>query len=118
MGEPSQLLTFQFTCPETRAWLVLQRDDQRSCVLEMQQHHPSVWSASADLIPGEYRCRYYSGDDRRVNYYGPAHIDGGIECGMDTLVSVKLSETTERPDRHDCAEQAPPPELLQPPSGI
>jgi len=92
MSQPSQILTFNLTCPESRAWLVLECDDQEPHVLEMEQRIPSVWTASVDLMQGEYRCRYYSGDDRTVNYYGPAQIDGGIDCGMDTLVSVKISE--------------------------
>lgn len=88
MNGPSQILTFHLICPESRAWLVLNRDDLEPHVYEMHEQNRSVWSATADLIPGEYRCRYYCGDDRRVNYHGPAHIDGGIDCGMDTVVSV------------------------------
>jgi hypothetical protein len=97
MSQPSQILTFNLTCPQSRAWLVLESDHQEPRVLEMEQRNPSVWSASVDLIQGEYRCRYYSGDDRSVNYLGPAQIDGGIDCGMDTLVSVKISEAESFP---------------------
>jgi hypothetical protein len=59
----------------------------------MKRRRPRVWTASAELMPGEYRCRYYSGDDKNVSYHGPAHIDGGVDCGMDTLVSVKIPES-------------------------
>ena len=97
MSQPSQILTFNFICPELRAWLVLESDDQEPHVLEMEQRNPGTRSASVDLIQGEYRCRYYSGDDRNVNYYGPAQIDGGIDCGMDTLVSVKIPEWESSP---------------------
>jgi hypothetical protein len=97
MSQPSQVLTFYLTCPESRAWLVLESDDQQPHVLEMERRNPSVWSASVDLVPGEYWCRYYCGDDRNVNYYGPAYIDGGVDCGMDTLVSVKIPEEESSP---------------------
>jgi hypothetical protein len=91
MIQPSQILTFHLTCAEPRAWVVLKSDDQEPRVLEMERRNATAWSASADLIPGDYRCRYYCGDDRNVNYYGPARIAGGIECGMDTQISVGLS---------------------------
>ena len=97
MSQPSQILTFNLTCPESRAWLVIESDDQEPHVLEMEQRNPNAWSASVDLMPGEYWCRYYSGNDRSVNYHGPAQIDGGIDCGMDTLVSVKISEVESFP---------------------
>ena len=80
MNQPSHILTFHLTCPESRAWVVLKSDDQEPRVLEMEQRNSKVWSASADLIPGDYQCRYYCGDDRNVNYYGPARVDGGIDC--------------------------------------
>jgi len=92
MSPPSQTLTFYLTSSESRAFLVLKSDNQKPRVLCMERRNPSVWSASAVLIPGEYRCRYYCGDDQNVSYYGPAHVDGGIECGMDTLVSIKIPE--------------------------
>jgi hypothetical protein len=92
MSHPSQIMTFHLTCPESRAWIVLTGDGQESRVVEMEKRNSSVWSASADLTPGEYRCRCYSGDDRNVSYYGPTPIAGGIDCGMDTLLSIKISE--------------------------
>jgi hypothetical protein len=90
-------LTFRLTCPETRAWLVLKGGNGGSQIVEMRRAHTNVWSASADLIPGEYECRYYVGDEKTVIYYGPAHIDGGVDCGMDTLVSVKILEDKRDP---------------------
>ena len=95
MSQQSQLLTFSLTCPGPRAWLVLNSDDRKSRVVEMQQRYPGLWSAIADLIPGEYRCRYYCGDDRQVTYYGPAHMAGAVDCGMDALVSVGIPEEKE-----------------------
>jgi hypothetical protein len=92
MNQPLQTLTFQLKSPEARAWVVLTSDDQEPQVLEMERRNTAVWSASADLIPGNYQCRYYCGDDHNVNYHGPAHIDNGIDCGMDTLVSVGVAE--------------------------
>ena len=92
MSEQSTIVTFRLTCPEPRAWLVLTSGTRKTRVVEMRQQTPSIWSASADLAPGEYHCRYYCGDDRNVVYYGPANIEGSIEQGMDALVSVGIPE--------------------------
>jgi hypothetical protein len=89
MNKMSKSVAFSMTCPEPRAWLVVTSGDRQPHVVEMRQQDPSIWSACADLMPGEYHCRYYSGDDRNVMYYGPAHREGSIDCGMDALVSVK-----------------------------
>jgi hypothetical protein len=97
MQQQSRFVTFHVTCTEPRAWLVLTSDVQEPSVVEMHRRHPNNWSISADLIPGEYRCRCYSGDDRNVTYQGPAHIDGGTECGMDTSVSVKFPQEKDIP---------------------
>jgi CheY-like chemotaxis protein len=56
----------------------------------MWRTNSDVWAATARLIPGEHRCRFYSGDDRSVFYHGPASIDGSTEDGMDAVVSVQL----------------------------
>ena len=89
MTSRSQVLTFHLACPEPRAWLVIQCDDQEPQVVEMWSGYPNHWSASAWLAPGQYRCRYYCGDDHRVVYGGPARINGSFDEGMDGLVSVK-----------------------------
>jgi len=94
MNQTTQVLTFFLSCPQPRAWLVLTSDDQEPHVVEMQHRKRGVWSASVDLIPGDYRCRYYSGDDRNVSYYGPARMDGGIDCEMDTPVSVRTGQSS------------------------
>lgn len=88
----SVTLTFNLPCREPRAWLVLRGAYPTLCVVEMRQLYPNVQSASVELPPGEYFCRYYSGDDRNLIYRGPAHIDGGVDRGMDTVVSVKAAE--------------------------
>jgi hypothetical protein len=97
MLQQSQFVQLQMMCAEPRAWLVLTSDVQEPSVVEMHRRYPDSWSASADLIPGEYRCRYYCGDDRNIVYLGPAHIVGGTDCGMDTLVSVRIPEEKDIP---------------------
>jgi hypothetical protein len=92
MSHQSKIVTFQFTCPEARGWLVVKGDKQKPRVVEMRQRTPGVWSEQVELIPDEYQCRYYSGDERNVIYFGPAHIEGGVDRGMDTMVSVKVSD--------------------------
>jgi hypothetical protein len=96
MNQQSTLVNFRVTCTEPRAWLVVTRDRRKPRVVEMQQPTPSIWTVSAELPPGEYHCRYYCGDNRHVNYFGAAHIEGSIACGMDALVTV-------RPPAHDMA---------------
>jgi hypothetical protein len=89
MSQEVTNVIFRMTSPKPRAWLVLKGEHQESRVIEMQQKLPSLWSASEDLIPDEYLCRYYCGDDNNVSYYGPAQVNGGIDSGMDTLLSVR-----------------------------
>ena len=88
MSQQTKSVAFSLTCPDPRAWLVLTSADRKPRVVEMRHRDPSTWSACTHLSPGEYLCRYYSGDDRNVFYHSPAHIDGSIDCGMDALVSV------------------------------
>jgi hypothetical protein len=95
MSQQSKLVTFDLTCPEPRAWLVLKGNNREARVIEMRQRHPNSWSASVDLLPGAYRCRYYCGDEQRVFYFGPAGIAHGIDCGLDTLISVEAPECQE-----------------------
>ena len=102
-------VVFTLTCPEPRAWVVLSRTGAPPRVVEMWQPHRGFWSACAVVSPGEYRCRCYGGTDRGYTYCGPARVDGGTECGMDTLLTVG---GTTAPDAvpfkpyHQC-EQAP-----------
>jgi hypothetical protein len=90
MDHPSQLVTFGLSSSEARAWVVLTSGHRKPRVVEMREERPHYWSTSTELIPGEYRCRYYSGDDRSVHYQGPATVEGSTECGMDALISVKI----------------------------
>jgi hypothetical protein len=92
MSQQSNRVTFRLTCPERRAWVVLKCDDRKPLVVEMLRDPAKMWSACADLMPGDYRCRYYCGDDRVVHYHGPASIAGSIDSGMDALVSVIAKE--------------------------
>jgi hypothetical protein len=92
MSQQSKTVTFDVTCPEPRVWLVLTSDNREPRVVEMRQRNPNNWFASEDLIPGEYRCRYYGGDDGRVVYHGAAKTEDSIDCGMDALVSVKIPD--------------------------
>jgi len=92
MSQQSKIVTFQLSCPKPRAWLVLTSDKQKPRVVEMRQRDLLMKSAFPELIPDIYRCRYYCGDDRNVNYHGPAPTVGSIDCGMDALLSVKVPE--------------------------
>ena len=97
MSQHSQIVTFKLTCPEPRAWLVLTSDNQQPRVVKMQQRHLGMKDACPDLIPDDYRCRYYSGDDRNVIYHGPAPTEGSIDGGMDALMSVKIPAAKGKP---------------------
>jgi len=89
MSQRSQIVTFYLTCSEPRAWLVITADKKESRVFEMWNGYPNHWSASAWLTPGEYRCRFYVGDDRCIVYHGPARVDGKSENALDGCVSVE-----------------------------
>ena len=97
MSERLKNVAFSLTCPQERAWLVVTGGRIGPRVIEMRQECPGILSACADLVPGQYHCRYYSGDERNVMYYGPAHTEGSIDCGMDALVSVNVPEKSEVP---------------------
>jgi CheY-like chemotaxis protein len=85
----SQIVTFFLNSPESRAWLVVNGDEQPCHVVEMWKGYPNHWSASMWLAPGEYRCRYYCGGDNHVFYHGPAQVDGKKSEQMDGVVSVE-----------------------------
>lgn len=99
MSQPSQIVTFFLTSSELRAWLVIKGDHVEPRVVEMWMGFPNHWSASVWLIPGEYLCRYYCGDDQHAVYHGPAQINGRTEQGMDGFVSVEMlvGKTASRP---------------------
>ncbi len=97
MSQQSKSVVFSFACLERRAWLVLTSGSREPHVVEMQRRDDNIWSACATLAPGEYRCRYYSGDERNVMYQGPAHIEGSTDGGMDALVSVTIPEEASDP---------------------
>ena len=96
MSQHSQIVTFRLTCPEPRAWLVLTSDNQEPRVVEMQQRELSIKAVYLDLIPDDYRCRYYCGDDQNVIYHGPAPTEGSIDCGLDALMSVKFPQAKKK----------------------
>ena len=91
VGSNSEFVTFRLASSEPRAWVVI-KGDAEPLVVEMSQERPSHWSATALLTSGEYRCRFYCGDDRSVVYHGPASTDGTAEAGMDALVTVGICE--------------------------
>jgi CheY-like chemotaxis protein len=91
MRPQPQIIEFNLSCPSPRAWLVVKGGNREPLVIEMLKTSPNVWSASTTLIPGEYRCRYYCGDEGNVAYYGPARIDGSTDDGMDAVVSIPSS---------------------------
>jgi hypothetical protein len=88
MSDKSKTVAFSLTSSQPRAWLVLKGHHQKTRVVEMQQGCPGIWSASEDLIPDEYLCRFYCGDDLHVFYHGPAHTAGGIVSGLDMHISI------------------------------
>ena len=88
MSQRAQIVTFNLTCSEQRAWLVIEGDNQGPRVLEMFKGYTNRWTASEWLMPGKYRCRYYCGDDHNVVYHGPARSIGSVDEGMDGLVSI------------------------------
>ncbi len=96
--QQSRLTTFFLACPEPRAWLVISGDAPDSRVLEMWQGYPNHWSASVWLLPGEYRGRYYCGDDTYVFYHGPATLGRGPTDGMDGIVSIAAPPAAHPPE--------------------
>ena len=89
MAQKSQSVTFELASPEPRAWVVVKSDDHEPLVIEMQKMAPTKWSADVPLTPGEYRCRFYCGDERNVVYCGPANIRASTQSGMDAVVMVE-----------------------------
>jgi CheY-like chemotaxis protein len=89
MAQKSQRVTFELASSEPRAWVVVKSDDHEPLVIEMQKLAPNQWSANVPLTPGEYRCRFYCGDERKVIYCGPASINGSTESGMDAMIVVE-----------------------------
>ena len=55
MSQQSQIVTFELTCPQPRAWLVLTSDNQEPRVVEMRQRALSMKVACPDLIPDDDR---------------------------------------------------------------
>jgi CheY-like chemotaxis protein len=96
MSQRSQIIKFSFSSLSPRAWLVAKGGESESLVVEMRRRDPNVFSASVGLNPGQYRCRYYCGDQRNVSYHGPASIDGSTDDGMDSVVSVASPRETIR----------------------
>ena len=89
VADRSQIVTFYLTSSQPRAWVVINSVKQESRVVEMWRGYANHWSASAWLIPGDYLCRYYCGDDHQVIYHGPARTTGSIDEGLDGIVSVE-----------------------------
>jgi hypothetical protein len=58
----------------------------------MSADRPNHWSASVELISGEYQCRFYCGDERSVVYCGPASItytkDADINGSADLIAAA------------------------------
>jgi len=88
MRSQPQIIEFNLSCPSPRVWLVVKGGNHEPLIVEMRQERLNVWSAGASLIPGEYRCRYYCGDERNVIYYGPARTNGSTDHGMDAVISI------------------------------
>jgi hypothetical protein len=81
-------VTFRLACPDERAWVVFGKRGEAGRVLEMTRPAAGVWSARADVSPGDYSCRCYGGTARAVTYFGPPQVDGGTDGGMETLLTV------------------------------
>jgi CheY-like chemotaxis protein len=93
MSQHLQTFNFDLKSSSPRAWLVVQGGDAEPLVIEMSKAFPNHWSANALLTPGEYRCRFYCGDDHNVTYFGPASVNGSTEAGMDALVSIRIEKS-------------------------
>jgi hypothetical protein len=86
-------VVFSVACSDPRAWVVLTGDGMPPRVIEMWQPRLGFWSACAVVPPGAYRCRCYGGTGRTYTYCGPPFVDGGTECGLDTLIIVRGATT-------------------------
>ncbi len=84
----AQIVNFSLTSIERRAWLVIKGDREEARVVEMWNGYPNHWTATAWLRPGDYRCRFYCGDENHAVYEGPAQPNGNASDEMDGLVSV------------------------------
>jgi hypothetical protein len=92
----NETVTFYLNSPEQRIYLVGQKDNQHSFVIEMRQMG-GLWFARLELSEGDYRFRYYAGDDRNVAYLGPACAAGSFHDGMDALISIGKPASVDSP---------------------
>jgi CheY-like chemotaxis protein len=91
MDRRPQIVTFNFNCAEQRVWVTINSKTLPPQTIEMRQTFPNCWTTSVWLVPGQYFCRYYSGDDRNVAYHGPAKLIGvEPDALMDGLVSIDV----------------------------
>jgi len=69
----SQPLMFRLLSNEPKAFLVVaDSEGNRVRATTMRQIWPGIWETPFALQPGNYRGRYYVGDDSQVIYHGPA----------------------------------------------
>jgi CheY-like chemotaxis protein len=91
MARRPQIVTFNFNCSQSQVWVSIVSETLPPQTIEMRQTFPNCWTASAWLVPGQYFCRYYSGDDRNVVYQGPAKLIGVEPDSLtDGLVSIDV----------------------------
>jgi len=92
MGQKSEIVTFHLASSELRAWVVIKGEPDMTQVVEMWQRYPNQWSASTWLTPGNYSCRFYTGNDHNIVHYGPATINAVTDHGMDREFSVQITQ--------------------------
>jgi len=93
MNQSLELVAFVFASPAIRAWVVLKGEQRQTYVIEMSKDNSNRWSASKELAPGEYLCRFYRGTERStVVHHGPATINGITDYGLDRTFSIQIAQ--------------------------
>ena len=93
-----QIVTFNFNCPQPRVWIAINSEIVSPQTIEMRQTLPGCWTTSVWLAPGQYYCRYYSGDDLNVVSHGPAKLIGAEpDARMDGLITIAVPDRSNGP---------------------
>ena len=88
LSENFKIVRFELTSTDMRVYLSGRREDGRSFLIKMSQSLPGVWFADVPLGEGKYHTRYYCGNEHSMTYFGPAHLDGSGQDGLDAVVVV------------------------------
>lgn len=96
---------FRICSPGEQQVLLVIRAEQNATIqtVSMRPCGGGWWQQTLDLAPGQYRARYYAGDDARTVYLGPAPAverPAGHRfqtSGLDAVISVRPERTIRRP---------------------